>query len=69
MVPAMERVFTHAEATALLPRLTELLIALRTAHRAALAVGGRAGTPSALIERLRVGGDEGFGAVPRRAAL
>jgi hypothetical protein len=36
----MERVFTHAEATALLPRLTELLIALRTAHRSALAQGG-----------------------------
>jgi hypothetical protein len=35
----MERVFTHAEATALLPRLTELLVALRTAHRAALAQG------------------------------
>ena len=32
----MERVFTHAEATALLPRLTELLSALRDAHRAAL---------------------------------
>jgi hypothetical protein len=32
----MERVFTHAEATALLPRLTELLSALRTAHRTAL---------------------------------
>ncbi|MGD0195991.1 MAG: DUF2203 domain-containing protein [Candidatus Dormibacteria bacterium] len=36
----MERVFTHAEATALLPRLTELLTALRRAHRAALTVGG-----------------------------
>jgi hypothetical protein len=36
----MERVFTHAEATALLPRLTELLSALRGAHRAALAEGG-----------------------------
>src|SRR5580658_3347186 len=36
----MERVFTHAEATELLPRLTALLIALRNAHRAALAVGG-----------------------------
>ncbi len=32
----MERVFTHAEATALLPRLTELLTALQAAHRAAL---------------------------------
>jgi hypothetical protein len=29
----MERVFTHAEATELLPQLTELLAALRTAHR------------------------------------
>jgi hypothetical protein len=29
----MERVFTHVEATALLPRLTELLTALRSAHR------------------------------------
>jgi hypothetical protein len=28
----MERVFTHAEATALLPRLTELLAALQGAH-------------------------------------
>jgi hypothetical protein len=36
----MERVFTHAEASALLPRLTELLTALRTAHRAALTEGG-----------------------------
>jgi hypothetical protein len=35
----MERVFTHAEATALLPRLTELLLGLRSAHRAALAQG------------------------------
>jgi hypothetical protein len=32
----MERVFTHAEATALLPGLTELLTALRDAHRASL---------------------------------
>jgi hypothetical protein len=32
----MERVFTHAEATALLPELTGLLTALRDAHRAAL---------------------------------
>lgn len=45
MVPAMERVFTHAEATSLLPRLTELLIALRSAHRAALAVGGEQEQP------------------------
>jgi hypothetical protein len=29
----MERVFTHAEATALLPQLTELLTALQLAHR------------------------------------
>jgi len=35
----MERVFTHAEATALLPRLTDLLASLRSAHRAALAQG------------------------------
>jgi hypothetical protein len=41
----MERVFTHAEATSLLPRLTELLIALRSAHRAALAVGGEEEQP------------------------
>ena len=32
----MERVFTNAEATALLPLLTELLTALRGAHHAAL---------------------------------
>jgi hypothetical protein len=32
----MERDFTHAEATALLSRLTELLTALRGAHQAAL---------------------------------
>ena len=32
----MERVFSHAEATALLPQLTDLLTALRGAHRAAL---------------------------------
>jgi hypothetical protein len=34
MVCRMERVFTHAEATELLPRLTELLEALRVAHHA-----------------------------------
>jgi hypothetical protein len=39
----MERVFTHAEATALLPRLTELLTALRTAQRAAAEQGGEPG--------------------------
>ena len=33
MVAAMERVFTHAAATAMLPDLTELLTALRLAHR------------------------------------
>jgi hypothetical protein len=33
MVAAMERVFTHVEATAMLPKLTELLTALRIAHR------------------------------------
>jgi hypothetical protein len=33
MVAAMERVFTHAEATALIPELTTLLTALRVAHR------------------------------------
>jgi hypothetical protein len=32
----MERVFTHTEATELLPRLTELLTALQAAHRAAM---------------------------------
>jgi hypothetical protein len=32
MVGAMERVFTHAEATALLSELTELLTALALAH-------------------------------------
>jgi hypothetical protein len=36
MVCAMERVYTHAEATALLPRLTELLTALRSAQRASI---------------------------------
>jgi hypothetical protein len=36
----MERVFTHAEASALLPRLTELLTALRAAHRTAAQHGG-----------------------------
>jgi hypothetical protein len=36
----MERVFTHAEASAMLPRLTELLTDLRTAHRAAARQGG-----------------------------
>jgi hypothetical protein len=32
MVAAMERVFTHAEATAMIPELTGLLTALRSAH-------------------------------------
>lgn len=36
MVCRMERVFTHAEASALLPRLSELLTALRDAHNASL---------------------------------
>jgi hypothetical protein len=36
----MDRVFTHAEASALLPDLTALLTALRTAHRAALEHAG-----------------------------
>ena len=36
----MERVFTHAEASALLPRLTGLLTDLRTAHRTAALHGG-----------------------------
>ena len=36
----MERVFTHAEASALLPQLTELLTDLRMAHRAADRQGG-----------------------------
>ena len=43
MVAGMERVFTHAEATALLPRLTDLLTALRTAQRAAAEQGGEPG--------------------------
>jgi hypothetical protein len=34
----MERVFTHAEATELLPRLTELLTSLQHAHRSAMDV-------------------------------
>jgi len=36
----MERVFTQDEATALLPRLTELLTALRDAHRMAMELAG-----------------------------
>lgn len=40
----MERVFTHTEASALLPRLTDLLTDLRTAHRAAARQGGEAGS-------------------------
>ena len=43
MVAGMERVFTHAEATALLPRLTDLLTALRSAQRAAAEQGGEPG--------------------------
>jgi hypothetical protein len=39
----MERVFTHAEATALLPRLTELLNALTVAHRMAAEQGAEHG--------------------------
>ena len=39
----MERVFTHAEATALLPRLTTMLTALRAAHRAAAEQGDEVG--------------------------
>jgi hypothetical protein len=35
----MERVFSRAEATALLPRLTELLTSLRDAHRTAVEQG------------------------------
>ncbi len=38
----MERVFTLEEATALLPRLTELLTALRDAQRMAVELGGAA---------------------------
>jgi hypothetical protein len=41
----MERVFTHAEATALLPQLTELLTALRGAHRASLDHAAEIGDP------------------------
>ncbi len=40
----MERVFTLEEATALLPQLTELLAALRDAHRMAIELGGAAAT-------------------------
>ncbi len=36
----MERVFTHAEATALLPQLTDILTDLRDAQRAAARQGG-----------------------------
>jgi hypothetical protein len=36
----MERVFTRAEASALLPQLTEILTDLRAAHRAAARQGG-----------------------------
>jgi hypothetical protein len=43
MVAGMERVFTHAEATALLPRLTELLAALTRAHRTAAEQGAERG--------------------------
>jgi hypothetical protein len=43
MVAGMERVFTHAEATALLGRLTDLLTALRTAQRAAVEQAGEHG--------------------------
>jgi hypothetical protein len=43
MVAGMERVFTHAEATALLPRLTDLLAALRTAQGAAVEQAGEHG--------------------------
>jgi hypothetical protein len=40
----MERVFTLDEATALLPRLTELLTALRDAQRMAIELGGASAT-------------------------
>ena len=43
MVAGMERVFTHAEATALIPRLTDLLTALRTAQVAAVEQAGEHG--------------------------
>jgi hypothetical protein len=43
MVAGMERVFTHAEATALLPRLTELLAALTQAQRTAAEQGAELG--------------------------
>ena len=43
MVAGMERVFTHAEATALIPRLTDLLTALRTAQLAAVEQAGEHG--------------------------
>jgi hypothetical protein len=43
MVAGMERVFTHAEATALLARLTELLAALAKAYRTAAEQGAERG--------------------------
>jgi hypothetical protein len=43
MVAGMERVFTQAEATALLPRLTELLAALAKAYRTAAEQGAERG--------------------------
>jgi hypothetical protein len=43
MVAGMERVFTHAEATALLPRLTDLLTALTRAHQMAAEQGAEHG--------------------------
>ena len=44
MVAGMERVFTHAEATGLIPRLSDLLTALQTAQRAAVEQAGEHGT-------------------------
>jgi hypothetical protein len=44
MVGLVERVFAHAEATALLPQLTELLTALQQAHRTAAAEGRDSGS-------------------------
>ena len=77
----MERVFTLEEATALLPRLTELLTALRDAQRMAMELGGASAghtvssngsaaaavTASApMLEVERLGGEiEGLGVILR----
>lgn len=47
MVAVVERVFSEAEANALLPTITTLLNRLRAAHRKLLAVGKSAGRRAA----------------------